>query len=650
MICTAYENIYSNQPNYITIEKALDRIKTGASRVKVEQIREALDKNKADALKRDLPSICFSGKFGERKDHCIIQHSGYLVLDFDNVDDLGTKAAQICSKDFVAALWVSPRGNGLKCLVKLADGALHRKHFAALKEIFPEVDPSGVNESRVCYESYDPHIYINPDAVPFTKTVSFEKIEAKESLADESAIFERLVKWQTNKGGAFVKGERNIFIYKIAGACCRFGIREDSAVTLILMQWPESDDFKRKEVNATVKSAYRSNSSQCGSAVFEQSRLIDKVTRKEIEIQVDIDPAAPSRDIIYGASVKANAMRIHQYGYEKVTGIGVKEIDSLFKSKRGEITGTTGIGNYGKSAFKKWYEVMRILLYGEKFAAFVPEDNPAEEYYHDYVEILMGRNCTPTTFDGGKNTDNPQDANYSNAYDFIGKHIFYLYPQENAAVLEYILERFLEVIMKEGVDGCKIDPWNQVIHDYKGFGSNASKYLEYSLGTCSRFAQRNNVYFDIIMHPKAMSKSSSGNYECPDIFDMNDGAMWNNKLDNILVYHRPFKQTDGHNPTAEFHSKKIKRQKIVGKPGFITLEYIARTRRFEINGHDYMQDLINLNKLDFHAPIVNYKPKDPPPPDNPQAGIRKAVEFRQLPKERDDPQFFPPNDPIWKQP
>ena len=58
--------------------------------------------------------------------------------------------------------------------------------------------------------------------------------------------------------------------------------------------------------------------------------------------------------------------RINEKGFEKVIGIGVPEIDFHFKPKRGEITLLTGIGNYGKSAFKKWYILTRILLFGEK--------------------------------------------------------------------------------------------------------------------------------------------------------------------------------------------------------------------------------------------------------------------------------------------
>jgi hypothetical protein len=134
-------------------------------------------------------------------------------------------------------------------------------------------------------------------------------------------------------------------------------------------------------------------------------------------------------------------------------------------------------------------------------------------------------------------------------------------------------EKFLELIIQEKVDFCCIDPFNQITNDYKGFGGRTDKYLETFLADCARFAQKNDVYFWIIAHPKSMQKDKSGNYECPDVFDIADGAMWNNKMNNIMVYHRPFAQIDTNNPLAEVHFKKIKK-KSVGKRGFMTIEYI----------------------------------------------------------------------------
>ena len=591
---TAFKNIWSKEPHYISVELALNRIKNGNSKKLVEEIRNTLDKEKAGELKKNLPCICFSGKFGsDRKDEQIVSHSKFLVLDFDNVYELRDKQTDIISHKFVYACWVSPSGNGLKALVKIADGDKHRDHFEALEEIFPEVDKSGKNPSRVCYESYDADIYINPNAEIFKKIKKTEKIVTFERTVDDQKIFKNLLTWLSNKSEAFVTGERNNFIFKLACACCRYGIPEHTANGLIHSEFLSNSEFTKREADNAISSAYRVNSKNYGSASFDKEQLVDKITRKEIEVEkANIEEDGRLKDVIYGIDVKEQALSLYESGYATVNGIGVKEMDDSFKPKKGEITVLTGIGNYGKSSWKKWYQAMRMILYGEKFATFSPEDNPPEEYYHDFVEILLGCDCTPA------NPNRPSRQVYEYTYDFVCKHIFYVYPKNVTPTPQYIMEVFLQLIVKEGVDGVDIDPFNQLANNYQNFGGR-DKYLEWVLSLFSRFSQINNVYFWIIAHPIKMQKGSDGNYPCPDVFDIADGALWNNKLDNILVYHRPYGQTDPQNPTCEFHSKKIRRQKIVGKKGFFLFEMLFRTRRFFFNGLDPLQKVLNDKNITF---------------------------------------------------
>jgi twinkle protein len=154
-------------------------------------------------------------------------------------------------------------------------------------------------------------------------------------------------------------------------------------------------------------------------------------------------------------------------------------------------------------------------------------------------------------------------------------------------------ERFLELIIKEGVSFCIIDPFNQLTNDYSSTGNNMAIYLEGVLGDFLRFIQRNNVHFIIVTHPTLMKKDSTGNYPVPDYFDISGGAAWNSKSDNLLVYHLPHRTTDPSSTVCEFHSKKIRRQKTVGVRGMVTFEYMPRTRRFMFNGVDYMQKYIS---------------------------------------------------------
>lgn len=591
---TIFKNIYSKEPYYISIKDAIDRIIEGKSRTQVEEIRATIDKEKASKLKMNLASVCFSGKFtGDRKDDAIIKHSGFIVLDFDNVEDLRNRQSEIISHEFIYACWVSPSGNGLKALLKIADGKKHREHFQALQEVFPEVDRSGINPSRVCFESYDPDVYINEGAKVFKKIKQIDKEYVKEKVSqDDYLVFKKLLTWLSNRNDAFVTGERNNFIFKLACACCKFGIHEMTAESLIGNEFLSNSEFSKTECNRAIRSGYKINKDRYASASFDKEVLVDKITRKEVEIDsTTFDEGIRPQDVIYGIDVKDEAMRLYDSGYSLVKGIGVKDIDDRFKPKKGELTVLTGIGNYGKSSWKRWYQVFRVLQYGEKFASFSPEDNPPEEYYHDLVEILLGCDCTPNS------EARPSRDVYEKAYDFICKHFFYVYPKTAEPTPKYIKEVFLELIVKENVDGCDIDPFNQMSNNYVGFAGR-DKYLEWVLTDLARFAIMNDVYFWIINHPIKMSKVGE-NYPCPDVFDLADGAMWNNKADCILVYHRPFAQSEPQNPTCEFHSKKIRRQKTVGKKGMSLFEMKFSTRRFFFDGGDPMQKYINEKGFDF---------------------------------------------------
>src|SRR5690606_36386848 len=203
------------------------------SKERVEAIRNHLDKERRKTLKANLPTVFFAGKFKGTHNDDLLEHSNLVILDFDEVteapdlDSCEVAKSELCKKQFIYACWISPSGNGLKALVKIADGEKHQDHFAALQEEFKNLDKSGTNVARHCFESYDENIYINEGSKVFRKIKTTEKALEPIKVDDSSKIFENILRWLSNKGDAFVKGERNYFVFKLASACCRFGISED---------------------------------------------------------------------------------------------------------------------------------------------------------------------------------------------------------------------------------------------------------------------------------------------------------------------------------------------------------------------------------------------------------------------------------------
>jgi hypothetical protein len=207
--------------------------------------------------------------------------------------------------------------------------------------------------------------------------------------------------------------------------------------------------------------------------------------------------------------------------------------------------------------------------------------------------MYIGEDMTP------KNFNRHNRELYEQIYDFVSKHFFFVYPKDISSTPEYIKERFLELIIKEKVNGVNIDPFNQLDNDYSSTGGRDDKYLEKVLADFKRFAQINNIPFIIVAHPKVLHKDSTGNYPCPDVFDLSGGAMWNNKMDNILIYHRPVRGTNPDASNCELHSKKIKRQKTVGKIGTLEFNLKQYSRRYLFNGtFDYMDLLVQIKKKD----------------------------------------------------
>jgi len=586
-----YKDFNDLQGHTISVLGALERIRNGKSKALVEQAREAKTKKEADELKKKLPAVCFSGTFSKRKDSELLEHSGYIVLDFDNVEDMAQKRSELCSVRYITAVWESPSGKGLKALVQIEWKTKHKEHFDSLMSEMPDIDKTGRNVSRLCFESYDPELYYNPNAEMYTK-FPVKKEDRRlpqqtttETVNDDDAIFKNLLTWMTSKGDAFREGERNHFVFKLAASCCRFGMMEETCYNLMMMHVTPDSSFSQKECRHAIRSAYRANMNQWNTAEFTKDQLVTKSSHKEVKIELteeDLEEIS-KEDVIYAEEVMEQASEIYLKGYQAAMPLGVPLLDKHFKRVKGELTIVSGIGNYGKSSFMKWEMIFRMVKFGEKVAIFTPEELPAEQFYHDLVEIYFGKDCTPSNY------NRPSYDAYMKVYKMIGEHIFMVYPKNVSPTPDYVKEVFLSMIIKHGVDRVIIDPFNQMANDYTKGGGRSDKYLETFLSDCTRFARKNNVYFDIVVHPHKMRKADDGNYPCPEVFDLADGAMWNNKADNIIIYHRPLAQTAPESPLCEFHSKKIRRQKIVGIKGFFDFELVRSTRRFTFENIDYLQ-------------------------------------------------------------
>ena len=283
MKITVFRNIFdTTDPLHIDVVEILKRIKDGNSKEIVDKIRTSDDKDERGEIKKRLPSICFSGRFSQRKASSLLEHSGLICLD---VDDLKPKAIavikeEVCDDAHVFACFVSPSGVGLKIILKIhPDKAEHKSQFLALEHHFNAllskhgacIDKSGKDVGRVCYESYDPEIYFNADSEMWIECRD-EEIDQKE-IEDHEEVIAKLQIW-IDKKESYFKGNRNNFLFLFAGAFCRYGIGQMRCLAYLQENY---SDFPFNELKTTVKSAYASN--DFGSQHFTKAELRSRISK-----------------------------------------------------------------------------------------------------------------------------------------------------------------------------------------------------------------------------------------------------------------------------------------------------------------------------------------------------------------------------------
>jgi len=581
---TIFRNAKSvDEPYHITIDKVIQRIKSGRSALLIYQIRACEDEKKRRDIKKQLPALCFSGTFSKREDKALIEHSGLIAIDFDHLGErLSDLKARLISDKYTFLLFISPSGDGLKLIVKIPNSVkTHSLSAAALTDYYGDEKLDEFKDvSRICFESYDPDVYYNPESDVFT-TLKEEKI-IKQSIAtteviyDYALIISNIEKWMETKGEYYQDGNKHNFLVKIFAACNRFGVPLLDAKQMITFKYQNAaSKVDPKDIHLIADKIYKNFSGTSCSAHFDKTgKPIETITKKELVYEA-IETNVPLSDVIYLDNVRESMLLSFKTGRSQGETTHFKKIDEHFKWKRGELTLMHGIMNQGKSTMIMQLCLMKAVFEGYKYAFFSPEQDPPDDFYDDLIHMYIGEN-TQYGF-----ANQMPETEYVKGMDFIKEHFFYIYPENESPSPDYINTRFVELIKKHKVDGCVIDPYNQLDTDIKKNGGREDLYLSAFLSQQKRLAQQYQIFMVIIAHPRgSLSKNSNGDYEKPNVYDLSGGAMWSNKCDNVLCTYRPYYTSDYERRDVEFTSQKIKKQKLCGTPGTVQMRFKRGAMRY----------------------------------------------------------------------
>jgi len=267
----------------------LDRIREGASSKIINLMRTSTDEAEQKTLKTQLPIVCFNGHFTRRSKDGLKTSSGLMVLDFDdfeNEQQAKDLKDRLKTDEHIFSAWFSPR-MGVKALYRIMnvqDDVQFKTIYTQLEKKYPELDSSGKDISRACFESYDPNIYVNLDAVVFVPEIIEELNDTNTingtitniPVNDIDVIANKLIVWFQDH---YDSSNRNTSIFKLASAFNNFGVDKETAMRYSMNY--AKDSSKINEVEKIINSAYK-NTASFNTSFFEDSQRKKKLTNMVI--------------------------------------------------------------------------------------------------------------------------------------------------------------------------------------------------------------------------------------------------------------------------------------------------------------------------------------------------------------------------------
>ncbi len=561
---TVFKDLKQKSGFKIPVSRILERIRTGMISGRLcTQIRGELIKDERTKLKYKLMAIRFCGIFVGQNDVDCISHSGLVCLDFDHTPDPVAKKIEMMALPFVYAAFISPSGDGLKVIVRIPPNIkTHGGFFMGLKAFFndPHFDSSSQNIARICFESYDPDIYINYEAEEFQQfyyeahedaTIAIRQVVSDQTeLQKVIGVIRRSIP-NVNRHTELLKAAKLLGGYLASGVIA------------------ESDVIK---VENEVREKFHGDS----SLPIEIKTLYDGIKEGRmtpIFAQVDESKKdATNNSIIYLGNMWEEIEHEYVHGQKRGETTGFPDLDVHFTWRTGEVTLISGLANSGKSALLHQLRLIRAKLHAKKTIFFSPESYPAKDFYREFMEMYTGKSTDPTR--GNVMTKDE----LGDSYNFMREHIYFVYPKTAHTITE-IENNFRYAIEYHGVDTVVIDPYNQLHHNRPSH-LREDEYLSEWLTARTRFAEEYDVNYVIVAHPNASIKMVNGDFPVMHYQHLAGGMMWPNKVFNFFVVHRPYMISNKKDMTVEIHVHKIKKQKLVGVPGSVEWTFNRGKQRY----------------------------------------------------------------------
>jgi len=263
---------------------------------------------------------------------------------------------------------------------------------------------------------------------------------------------------------------------------------------------------------------------------------------------------------------------------------GWKAMDNYYRVVPGELTVVTGVPNSGKS---EWIDALLYNIASENGWCFALCS--MEKKVREHARQLLEKYANKPFFDApyAKGQKRMTQEELEQGLQWLSERFFLIrHEDEMLPNVDWILDVSRAAVMRYGIRGLVIDPYNELDHQ-RPFSMSETEYVSQMLTKIKKFAQHYDCHVWFVAHPKQLQNWKG---EAPDLYDISGSAHFVNKADNGIVIHRT---RDTSRPdlmrAAQIYVRKV-RNKAAGTIGECTLYYDRKSGRYLDEDEDEGED------------------------------------------------------------
>lgn len=265
----------------------------------------------------------------------------------------------------------------------------------------------------------------------------------------------------------------------------------------------------------------------------DANEVLCKLGREAIQEMISNAEEWPLEGLVVMDDMFDDITDWYENGYPKGAKSHIPGFDDLLRFAPGQMTVVTGIPGHGKDEVINLLSTSLSKHEGWKWGVCGFEEEPPITVTK-LIEKYAGR-----SFAFRKNKESRiTKAQFDNGIGFVDHHFFFINFLEVDTTVEGIIKKAKELVMRKGINGLIINPWNYIEHKVP-HGYSETQYISEALTKLITFIKEFGIHCILVAHPAKMQKEK-GKYVVPTLYNISGSAHFFNKTHNGICVYRDY--------------------------------------------------------------------------------------------------------------